>query len=300
MLSKEEILSLERIYGEKFITVRKEQYRSKYNRNYTAIRMISHRDGRVTRDRQTAAWRLECILGRKLDINNGESVDHIDGDCSNDDYCNLQLMNVIDNFLKGIKSDQQNLNKNYKHEIDHRIGDNNPNRKLPDSTVVELLDDYYKNNLSIPDICNKYNIHYKTAKQICDRDARLHVEYVIPAIYTLNKGQKKGEQSGRSKLSEQDVRIIRLKRVYKFTWKKIMLDHSISESNLECILSGKSWSHVGFPFRVNILGENVILWTDRIVVYRGKSYKFIGLSDRCDIKSTIYIDKNTLELLVNV
>lgn len=87
-LEKEKILSLypefDNVYG---------PYLRKDGRNTVVL----YKDGK-TSSRQLAKVRLETILGRRLLA--GETVDHKDENCGNDDPSNLQLLSHSDNAAK--------------------------------------------------------------------------------------------------------------------------------------------------------------------------------------------------------
>ena len=71
------------------------------------------------------------------------------------------------------------------------------------------------------------------------------------ATHTENMADKKihgtsqhGEQHGQSKLTEQDVRMIRLRRAHGEKLQSIANDFDISYSNVSYIASGRTWKHL--------------------------------------------------------
>lgn len=88
-LTQEELIKLNSIYksicGNIVYTL--EQAKRYDNRNCTLIIFKSDFSGKTSKYRQTAAWRIEAHLGRRLLTGNtkcSESVDHIDGDSLNE------------------------------------------------------------------------------------------------------------------------------------------------------------------------------------------------------------------------
>lgn len=130
--------------------------------------------------RQLGAWRLECILGRKLKtIRTGEgfeSVDHIDGDSENDFHENLQVLNMVDNA----KKDYNNIDNS---------GENSGHAKVNNEIVKKILELYFYNKLNIPDILNYFNYEYSRdlIKPIIERKNWKCINFNIPQFFTNKK-----------------------------------------------------------------------------------------------------------------
>lgn len=127
--------------------------------------------------RQLAAWRLETMLGRKLKTvrtgEGNETVDHIDGDSTNDSPDNLQLLDNVNNA----KKDYNNVDNN---------GENSGNAILTSLLVKHILDLYYVKKYTIMEIVRLLGCKFKRdcIKNVIHRKNWANaVDYQIPDFW---------------------------------------------------------------------------------------------------------------------
>lgn len=60
----------------------------------------------------------------------------------------------------------------------------------------------------------------------------------------ISRGKAKGEDSGRAKLTEIDVKAIRILHAHGFTPTYMRSRFGITSTQIHCIVTGKKWAHV--------------------------------------------------------
>lgn len=79
---------------------------------------------------------------------------------------NEPLNNII-NFFKKLKLKRKKLAGNTKVGKYNKLGSNNPNyKKIEESLVISIVDDFTSKNLKIAELSNKYNIPYKRIRRV--------------------------------------------------------------------------------------------------------------------------------------
>ena len=222
-LSKEEIEKLEEIWNDKFVFV-KEFFHISSNRYYT--RVCFSNNERI--QRQTAAWRLEIKLNRKLDTRKTggcESVDHIDNNKLNDHPDNLQLLTMSENSAKSFQ-DNDFTCENAKYS------------KLTNKEVNEIRRLYFYERVRPLEISKKFNMEVHTIRDILRGKIWKNLSFEKPKNFS--------KPFFSTKFSEKDILKIlnlyynELKNVKEIS--KIMNCHH----DIYDIINRKSWTHVYF------------------------------------------------------
>lgn len=145
MLTNQEIEKLKKLYGD-IIFYR--EFRNNDGRNIL-LASVNH----TRKMRQTAAWRIEAMLERKLVP--PETVDHIDENKLNDSPENLQVLSRSENALKSYLNGRYDLGiaklKEYvlspQNVIDH-MGDKNGMSKISNYLVLIIRKLYAEEKIS--------------------------------------------------------------------------------------------------------------------------------------------------------
>ena len=116
---------------------------------------------------------LEIKMERRLDVD--ETVDHIDGDPTNDTIDNLQMLSRSENSSKGPTEEIKRLValENSKRmtgvKQDHNNGDSHPTSKLTNSQVLEIKEiqkNYLVGSGQDKELAVKYGVCRSTIKGI--------------------------------------------------------------------------------------------------------------------------------------
>lgn len=105
---------------------------------------------------QLARVRLEISLGRPL--RHGETVDHIDNDCTNDDYSNVQLLSLAENSAKQTtETRRKSAESCRRHEVRQKnsiskLGDRNHQAKVTHPQVKEMRVQYSVRRINLEEI----------------------------------------------------------------------------------------------------------------------------------------------------
>lgn len=288
MLNIEELKKIEIIYNDKIVNCY-ETFNKIQGRYYTCIKFLSN----VRHiSRLTATWRLEVLLGRKLKSkNNGgnETCDHIDGDKTNDEPHNLQVL-----------SNKINTKKFFLNNS--RIGENNPFCKLKEETVFSILDLFYNHDKTIKNLSISFNTPESTIGDIIKRRTWKHIKFVIPSINNnkfFNNKNKIGSLHNNSILSEDDIKSIRLKYIFGKSFDSLSKEYNVSKGCISHIIKNDNWSHVSNPFYVNIYNNNYVLWENQYITINDQIYKFTGYNKNSNINS-IYINDNKIILIRSI
>lgn len=148
--------------------------------------LVIQKSGRVTchfsynefdrikvRHSQIAKLLLEIDIGRRLI--DDETVDHIDGDCTNNDILNLQILSSKENSSKGssklnkIKNSINQSKRMLSSDGDYCRGENNSLHKLSEEEVMEIKEiqkTYIKGSGQDKILAEKYNVTRGTIKGI--------------------------------------------------------------------------------------------------------------------------------------
>lgn len=105
----------------------------------------------------------EAFLG---DIPKDMCVNHIDGDKSNNNLSNLEVVTYSENSIHAFEN---------KLKIPHRmLGENHPNSKLTNSDVLKFRS-LYANGKSAVEISNKYGVNKSTLRNVLCRNTWTHI-----------------------------------------------------------------------------------------------------------------------------
>lgn len=143
----------------------------KNGRRILDVRVDSDPTSSLAKTIQLARARLEVKLGRPL--NAGETVDHVDNDCTNDRYSNVQLLSRAENAAKQTLEARANSAEacrrpevRKKNSISKQ-GEKNHQAKVTNSQAKEIRNLYRKGELDLLDIKRDYGfLSIKSVKDL--------------------------------------------------------------------------------------------------------------------------------------
>ena len=268
-LSKIEICKLEELYSSKI-----QQISESFDKNQKRFRTeIKFYNNFKSVSRLTSSWRLETIIGRKLNtirLGGDETCDHIDGNPMNDDPNNLQLMSHADNNRKSII--QNNL-----------IGENSPRSKLSTIDVNNIRKLYFNDGVPLITIWKLYKVNKATIQDILRFKNWKSVNFDIPENSQIN--------NARCKLTKDDVfKLINMKTFEGYSIKDLSLIFKINDRTVADILRGDYWKQVPRCYYINLLGKTMFIKQGSMININNVEYIFIGKCLDFPNTNCIYID----------
>lgn len=135
---------------------------------------------------------------------------------------------------------------------EHYKGEKNGASKLTEKEVNSIRGLYKKGGITVQQLSEKFNVCTSTIHAVISNKLWSHLNENIlttPEIKkrkkALLKGKQVGEKNGYAKLTKQDI--IKIRRLYNDTelsQKQLAKQFSVTQRNIGCIVSGKSWGHV--------------------------------------------------------
>lgn len=147
----------------------------------------------------------------------------------------------------GFKVSQKNKEK-YKNLYS---GEKSHRSKLTNLEVENMINDYLSGNFTSKELANKYKINKNHVTRILNgyhyKDVNVKIDKETMQ-YLSNKNRIKnlarGEKNKSSKLTENDVRLIRKLHDEKYTVNYIAKKFNITITNVYYIIQKKTWTHV--------------------------------------------------------
>lgn len=168
------------------------------------------------------------------------TVDHIDGNITNNSLDNLKWASIVENL--------NNPNTKPNRRCYDQNGTHNASAVLTIDQLLKLIDDVNSGNYKKKDILNKYDICDETLRSIINkRTYRKELENIIisPVFISDYARETKGENNGRAKLDNNKVlEIIKLIQSKKYSYREIANMYQVSISAISNIKNKKTWTHL--------------------------------------------------------
>jgi len=125
----------------------------------------------------------------------------------------------------------------HQDNMDDKTSRRRQSRKVTDDKVIEIRRRYDSGDTGA-EIADKFDLDYSSVMGI------IHGETAkfIPGIITYNGNT--GKRNGQTKLTEDQVRLLRQRRIDGLTYTELSIEFSISRQQAHNIVSGKKWSHL--------------------------------------------------------
>lgn len=217
--------------------------------------------------RTTATWRLEAKLKRKLKTfksGGSEIVNHIDGDTTNDHPDNLQIMNSGDKLRDSLNDFDSNI-------------------------IIKIMKMYYHKRIPITEISRKMNLKIPKIQNILNEKYCNYMNFKIPDNF------KKPIRYSSKVSKDKILKILKMYYYQRIPLCDICKEVSdISKSNIQAIISRKSWKEIEFKIpenfqkpdnRIGFRRKNKnkrFIDDETIIAIRMKYYKFgISINNLC-------------------
>lgn len=163
-------------------------------------------------------------------------------DCSSNP--NINLTEREDYYIRKYDTVRQGYNCVYPTEV--LKGENNPNASLTAAIVDQIRFELIHTNTSQQDIAKKYNVAASSIYRINRGEMWYSSEYVYP-LRSWNDLARRGEKSGKSKLTDEEVMIIRQRYVHE-TPREIWVDYQdkYSLSGFSKVCRGETYAHLPY------------------------------------------------------
>lgn len=168
------------------------------------------------------------------------TVDHIDGDITNNALTNLKWATIKENLDNPTTKPNRRC---YDQE-----GTHNANSIFSLDKLLLLIKDVNSGSYKRQDILKKYNICDETLRSIINKKTykkELENIIILPNFISDYARETKGEANGRAKLNnEQVLEIIKLIQSNKYSYKEIAQIYNVSASAISNIKNKNTWTHL--------------------------------------------------------
>lgn len=168
------------------------------------------------------------------------TVDHIDGDITNNKLENLRWATMQENLA--------NPNTRPNRRVYDQDGTHNASASFNSDSILQIVQDINSGNYTRKQILEKYQICRETLTNVIQKKhykKELENIDITPQFISDMERDTRGEKNGRAKLKEEEVLfIIKLWKSGEYSNKEIARMFKVTRTTIGDIVNGKTWKHL--------------------------------------------------------